>query len=1441
VVSTTASKSWILDQYAFEEDEGAADAEQPSANICREKPPLSLLSETEELSQQLRRVEQMIQHQSLLKSEQRPPHSRFKPTTMQIQHQQLMEQGLQTLKDQAKDIRYRLRDADTQPPSVAPLPMTHEQPRNVPSGTLTNIETETGPTPQQQRLATLDTKIKEEESILHDEANAYMRSKAETKELQKQIGKLKKQAKALRGKIEKETIIPAVVPAVEPPKPLKTAELAQPLKHETTKHDNADTEETEVGGLFDMFDEESAAPAPSTEPTTTAAPLFPTIPKTWTGKTPKKLLEDYCQKHALSARYSTTHSNGVGGVRVDLVPRKNAKQKHNKSQTPKTKSSVNEHQSVSVTENGPHYSNLDGQHAVATRTLYRLTPTHPVYRVLPPHYRDVWLDWLREIREEKSTEQGKLVEEHSLLLDGLVDYLRAGAVVAVGKESPITATPVETILDTDTDEQPEPTLQEEPVADAWDDSDDEEATRVIKQPIPKPRITQKREQPPPPTHAPTTETPTVNLGIMSQQRTQQHQNSKRFQTTRRSKPYQTMLKQRQELPMFKFRQKLLDTIVQNPVTVLCGETGCGKTTQCPQYILEQALFQSVSSSANQHPAVSILCTQPRRISAISIAERVSDEMCCRQVGNLVGYHIRLESRKSPNTQLLFCTTGVVLRRLQDDPELIGVSHVIVDEVHERQWQIDLLLISLRHLVNTTRKDLKVVLMSATLDAKLFCQFFGNNTPFVSVPGRTFPVQSYFLEDVIEATHHVIEENSKCALSTNSNRSADQTSLWVTGRGGTKRREMVSLAGGDGSHLDMGNVSDDYPDYSLSTRRMMDRANERVINYDLIQDLLELLLLKPESNTIILPPPQTSATPKSTTQNNGNGNSTDSTTCSPRIDGATLIFLPGLGEIRNLSERLKGSRIFGKRQEFEIIAMHSSLSPADQKRAFLPCRHDGQRKIIIATNIAETSVTIPDVVCVIDSGFVKEVRQNKRSFTTSMLVTDWCSKASAKQRQGRAGRVQPGICCKLYSSRTLSTSMNDQAMPEIQRVPLEEICLSILASGISNNCFGFLQQAPQPPTEEIVNAALGMLAEVGAITMHNADTNSSSVMQTLTPLGRHLSKIPVDVSLGKMLIFGALFDQSREGRGCLDPILTIAASLSAKSPFVTNVDDAQLAAAAHKPFKHNSSDFITICNVYNLFRKASMPIGNGIVGDTSRSFSSVQGRRWAEKNYLNFAALMEITDSRNQFLDLLIQIGFVKRNSSTAMLLDSRSRNNQNNHHEQNRNTSTTTDKNNKILLHSPLSEKTAKVVSALICAGQYPKVAHVTKPIGGVPNLSYKKERVHFHSSSINHKNNKLESDWVVFHEKFATSKTYISTTSPVSPYSLLLFGGSVEVKHVDRKVNIDDWIYLNASGKTGALFRTLRDGVQRVLKEMTNDMIVDENSLGGRVVNGVVELLAYE
>lgn len=512
--------------------------------------------------------------------------------------------------------------------------------------------------------------------------------------------------------------------------------------------------------------------------------------------------------------------------------------------------------------------------------------------------------------------------------------------------------------------------------------------------------------------------------------------------------------------------------------VISGATGCGKTTQVPQIIMDSMIEQNMGAYCN------MICTQPRRISAIGVAERVAAERL-DVIGNRVGYQIRLESKRSKQTRLLFCTTGILLRRLIGDPNLAGVSHIFVDEIHERDLDSDFLLIILKDLLSKNQ-HIKLVLMSATLNADLFSHYF-NDCPVIHIEGRAFPVQAFFLEDALEQTRFELSVNSEYAKTNSPKRSSPQSDS----ENNCVRQDVPFLRS-------------KYPNYSQSTIRSMSRMDFEQINLDLIEYIIKHIHDTHE-------------------------------------EGAILVFLPGIMEISKLYDRLRSKREFSG-QKFAIFPLHSTLSSLQQRSVFdaLP---RGTRKVVLSTNIAETSITIDDVVFVIDSGKVKETRFDNAT-GMSMLVQTWVSQASAMQRRGRAGRVKPGICYHLFPSHL---TLQEFQEPEILRVPLEHLCLQIEMLGVGPS-HEFLQRAVTPPSQQAIDRAVLFLQEIQAMDheQHNL----------LTPLGFHLGTLPLDVKLGKMLVFGALL-------GCLDPILTIASTLATKSPFVAPFEKRELADQAKK--------------------------------------------------------------------------------------------------------------------------------------------------------------------------------------------------------------------------------------------------------------------------------------
>lgn len=373
-----------------------------------------------------------------------------------------------------------------------------------------------------------------------------------------------------------------------------------------------------------------------------------------------------------------------------------------------------------------------------------------------------------------------------------------------------------------------------------------------------------------------------------------------------------MLRQRNSLPIRRFKDQILQTINGHQIVIICGETGCGKSTQVPSYILEHELSLG--------RACKIYCTEPRRISAISLARRVSEELGEKKsdVGtsrSFVGYAIRLESKMVRETKLVYATTGIVMRMLESSETLQEITHLVLDEVHERSIESDFLLIVLRKLL-IRRPSLKVILMSATIDAAKFSNYF-NDAPVMAVPGRTFPVQTRYLEDVIEETNFFNRDFLKGVPSIDEdNDDTDQDPSPATG----KKESETGLQ-----------------DYSQKTRSTLAKFDEYRINYDLIVSLLETMATKPKYLA---------------------------------FNKAILVFLPGIAEIRRLNDMLSCHAAFS--HGWNIHPLHSTIAMDEQERAFaipLP----GYRKIVLATNIAETGVTIPDVTCVIDTGKHKEMR------------------------------------------------------------------------------------------------------------------------------------------------------------------------------------------------------------------------------------------------------------------------------------------------------------------------------------------------------------------------------------------------------------------------------------------------------------------------------------
>ncbi|KAK8504265.1 hypothetical protein V6N13_062615 [Hibiscus sabdariffa] len=616
---------------------------------------------------------------------------------------------------------------------------------------------------------------------------------------------------------------------------------------------------------------------------------------------------------------------------------------------------------------------------------------------------------------------------------------------------------------------------------------------------------------------------------------------------------QKMMEFRKSLPAFKEKERLLQAIARNQVIVISGETGCGKTTQLPQYILESEI------ETGRGAFCSIICTQPRRISAMAVAERVSAERG-EPLGETVGYKVRLEGMKGKNTHLLFCTSGILLRRLLSDRNLDGITHVFVDEIHERGMNEDFLLIVLKDLL-PRRRDLRLILMSATLNAELFSNYFGG-APKIHIPGFTYPVQAHFLEDVLELTGYKLS-------SFNQIDDYGQEKMWKMQKqlAPRKRKNQITALVEDALN------KSSFENYSSRARDSLACWMPDCIGFNLIEAVLCHI-------------------------------------CRKERPGAVLVFMTGWEDISSLRDQLKAHPLLGDPNRVLLLTCHGSMATSEQKLIFEKAPPN-IRKIVLATNMAEASITINDVVFVVDCGKAKETTYDALN-NTPCLLPSWISQASARQRRGRAGRVQPGECYHLYP-RCVYEAFSEYQLPELLRTPLNSLCLQIKSLQVES-IGEFLSAALQAPEPLTVQNAIEFLKMVGAL----------DEKENLTNLGKFLAMLPVDPKLGKMLIMGAIFR-------CFDPVLTIVSGLSVRDPFLLPQDKKDLAGTAKSRFSAKDySDHMALVRAYEGWK------------DAEREGSAYE---YCWRNFLSAQTLQAIHSLRRQFGFILREAGLVDEDAA----------------------------------------------------------------------------------------------------------------------------------------------------------------------------------------------------
>ncbi|KAK5641598.1 hypothetical protein RI129_010145 [Pyrocoelia pectoralis] len=784
-----------------------------------------------------------------------------------------------------------------------------------------------------------------------------------------------------------------------------------------------------------------------------------------------------------------------------------------------------------------------------------------------------------------------------------------------------------------------------------------------------------------------------------------------FETRRNSAKYKDMLVVRKRLPSYGLKDEIVNLVKANQVILVSGETGCGKTTQVSQFILDDFIEKGKGSHCH------VVCTQPRRISAIAVAERVAVERA-ESLGNGVGYQIRLEKvMPRERGSILFCTTGVVLRRMEYDPCLSNISHIIIDEIHERSVESDFIITLLKDVI-VKRPNLKLILMSATLNAEKFSTYYGN-CPHLNIPGFTFPVKEFYLEDVLQRVNFTPRQQSLKKYPRKSNKDLGFYESFMEPY--IRQLEANKTCS---------------PKVCAQLR---DPQLEQGVNVDLIFALIKNI-------------------------------------CEVERDqGAILVFVTGYTEISTLHRLLESCGHFPS-NKYIIVPIHSQMPTINQRQVFDRPRK-GVRKIILSTNIAETSITIDDVVFVIDCGKIKYTDYDPQT-NNYTLQAHWVALANADQRRGRAGRVQPGVCFHLFS-RPRNHVLEKYQTAEILRTRLENTILTIKILQIGKTA-EFLSKLIDSPNADAIDVSLNLLQSINAL-----DEN-----ENLTPLGYHLAKLPIAPQMGKMIIFGVLFS-------CLDPVLSVAASLDFKDPFLLALGmDAQVHERKKELSNGWYSDHLLLYNALYQYENQS---GHG-------------ARLFCSRNFLSPTVLSQLQKMKTQFMDCLYDMNFVDSRNCKDPDFNYNSRN--------------------------------VSLIKAVVCAGLYPNVGSIR---GKKRKIGYTLEgsRVDWHPKSVLSKESYFPSPLFAYYIKLQSCRKYIHDATNVHPLPIIFFGDKYSYDPENSIINLaNERLKFKCSDVTNSTIKQLRDRLNMFLEyKISNPGIIKwtSNNREIPVLKAVMELITSE
>lgn len=1028
---------------------------------------------------------------------------------------------------------------------------------------------------------------------------------------------------------------------------------------------------------------------------------------------------------------------------------------------------------------------------------------------------------------------------------------------------------------------------------------------------------------------------------------------KNVEKLKKNKNYQENIKIRNTLPAASYRETICNLINDNQIILISGETGCGKSTQVPQFILEDY---------NLGKHAKILMTQPRRLNVLGLSERIKFERN-ETDEQTIGYHIKLNKNYNRKTnKLLFVTTGILLNKFMFDKELNEYNIIIIDEAHEKDYYSEFLFILLRDLCNK-RKNLKLILMSATFNTEKLRNYF-NNIPHINIGCSIFPVSEYFLEDVlkfIQYENQLLENNNNknnnkndleivpeiysCSIcgqsnflspqelgihsafcfptsNTNTNSSNNksknnyyekknnlselekQMNLLKLKISSEKNFNVVRSLMDDSSPNNLKKSSETNIIKQLASNNINDIENENEnveedynseFSDDLSDEEIEKSLyclpteLQEQEQEILsynydLDDPQSNLLLEKYQKEHTNeelvvdydlivslleyifssefikDHSATNSPSSVRSGGSILIFLPGWEDIICLQNQLLSHDLFNNKN-INIFQLHSNIPKEEQELIFLPLKKD-EIRIILSTNIAETSLTINNITIIINTCIVKEKFYDPY-LKLNYLRTTYCSKSSVKQRKGRAGRLEPGVCFHLISHNCYK-HLKEEQLSEILRIPLEEIILQVKALGVTDDeedednsqtsslinpntkktIKNFLLQAIDPPHELSISNGINLLMKLNFLTKK----------KKLTPLGESLCFFSLNPRFSKIFILASILGYYKEA-------LYLITLLNSRSPFVLlnnkNPEEVRRFNDVKKKYsQNNNSDFIILINILKTYEEKFYNKKNYNANKRAQEREKLS---FCQENFLSLTTMNFLIDTKRQYERQYEELFFYLKNSeidtteedeeerkdiyddksneinkNLALLLSQFSKRNLSNSFISNYFNES---KDNKVL-NKKVENLNENLILTIISSALYPNIA-----------LRYKKRvflteknlKLNIHGSSINkrfnskslfiyndeNKNNdenKLE--LLSFHDLVGLNVQREGVSIDAAAYSmigtsicplisLLIFAGDVQVKEQNEEfviISIDDWITLKLSLQDYEIIKNMRDFIESLL-----------------------------